>query len=206
MGAMSSRVNRREFLGSGARSALGLGIPAASEGRPRAPRSRRSAPSAEGSTLRTPELVALHRAVRDTLASGRIGPAVFVRYLVEWPRRGRLTLDDVARLASEVAAWVARPVETVYALGALDGPLSVTLLFPGGQTALLGIHRTATATPSPDLMVLGSRGAIHHDRSSAGPWNFPAGGTDAAPPAAGLADALARSLRSARPERPGTGV
>jgi predicted dehydrogenase len=100
-----------------------------------------------------PTFADLDRAVRATIASGRIGEPVFVRCHL-------CGLSDLPRAGSAVAEWVGgRPVRE-HAL-----PSAVVFEFPNGASAVVSkdVGRDHDChPPGIDLTVLGTRGGIYH--------------------------------------------
>jgi hypothetical protein len=154
---------------------------------------RAAAPAGFGS------LADLHRAVDDTLATGRIGRPVFVRYSLYGLNPSRRLIDGVAALAATAIRWVGGQVEFITAIGSdTAGQLSSTLVFKSGESASLTSGRAAGPGSGVDLMILGSHGALYHDGGTSVLWS--AGSAD---PGAGeprLAEIIARSLLSGQAE------
>jgi predicted dehydrogenase len=141
----------------------------------------------------------LDRAVQQALASGRLGPAVFVRCLVQSPDAPGSALPTLVRAATTIRGWLGQPVVRVYALGSPDGSqVSLTLEFRDGGTALVSWSHGPPRGDGVDLTVLGSRGALYHDAGAAEAWDAVAGSTPGTDP--GLRSAIEQSLRSGKPE------
>jgi predicted dehydrogenase len=106
-----------------------------------------------------PTLSDLDRAVRATLAAGRIGQPVFVRcHLVG--------LSGLSRARDLAAGWIdSRPVREHTLASA------VALQFANGASAVVD-ESARGQVPGIDLMVLGTRGGIYHrlDESSGPGW------------------------------------
>jgi hypothetical protein len=151
------------------------------------------------------DLGELHHAVRTTLAAGRIGQPVFVRYLLQSPARTGAAAR-LARMTAAVCGWLGQRLERVYAIGsAQSGQISLTLQFREGASALVSIARGQPLGDGVDLMILGNRGAIYHDAGHSVP------GADAppfpeTPPDTALVAAIAKALRSGKPEAVAAGV
>ncbi|HYT89865.1 MAG TPA: hypothetical protein VEL76_14240 [Gemmataceae bacterium] len=144
-------------------------------------------------------LADLHRAVQTTLASKRLGQAVFVRYLLHGPDRATVALPRLAQLTAAVRDWIGQTLERVHALGSPKaGQVSLTLEFGGGATALVCWAASSAAGYGIDLTVLGNHGALYHDSGSARTWESGALPPPEAPDKALLA-VLERALRSAAP-------
>lgn len=151
-----------------------------------------------------PPLSDLHRAVRSTLASKRLGKPVFVRYTLDGIEKPEALVPSLARAVAVVRDWLEQPLETVYALGAVAaGRVSLTLRFRDGATALVSASRSPARGDGLDLMLLGNHGALYHDSGSANLWDEPA--TAADPPDAALLALIERALRSGKPESAGGG-
>jgi predicted dehydrogenase len=118
-----------------------------------------------------PTLADLDRAVRATLAAGRIGQPVFVRCHLAGPA-------GLARARDLAAGWVgSRPVREHVI------PSAVAVRFANGASAI--VSESAHAHPTGvDLIVLGTRGGIYHQMDGCG-----APGWEGAEPAAGAASA-----------------
>jgi hypothetical protein len=141
----------------------------------------------------------LHRAVRSTLESKRLGRPVFVRYLLTSQDRADAALARLSQLAAAVRDWLGQPVERAHALGTpKTGHVSLTLEFRDGATALVGWAACPPRGDGLDLMLLGSRGAVYHDAGAARQWDEGALG----PPEADkdLLALIERAVRSGRPE------
>ena len=144
-------------------------------------------------------LADLHRAVNDTLATGRIGRPVFVRYSLYGLNPNRRLIDGVSALAATAMRWVGAQVESITAVGSdTAGQISATLVFKSGESASLTSGRAAGPGSGVDLMILGSHGALYHDAGTSVLWS--AGTAD---PGAGeprLAEIITRSLASGQAE------
>jgi len=116
-------------------------------------------------------LTDLHAVVRSTLASGRIGQPVFVRYHLNGP---------LATAAAAVGEWFGQPPQRsseTLSSGA-DGveQAAVALQFGNGASALLSMVSGQPHGAGIDLTILGTRGALYHCGAGADPcWE------DAAP-------------------------
>jgi predicted dehydrogenase len=107
-------------------------------------------------------LAALDEAVRSTLASGRIGQAVFVRYHLNSPRTSAsVLLHDIS---ATVGAWIGQPPQgSSELLTSGADPVeqaAAALRFGNGASALLSV--VSGRPEGIDLTVLGTRGAIYH--------------------------------------------
>lgn len=104
----------------------------------------------------------------DTIAaetgSGRIGRPVSVRGLVEmYPDHGQL-LALLARLACRASHWLDDPPARLYASGSVEsGHVTALLEGRGGTTALLTGGVLRAGSPFVDLLIVGSRGTLHHE-------------------------------------------
>ena len=108
----------------------------------------------------------LNQAVSATLASGRIGPPVFVR----WTASAAQSKEELKPLLGEMSAytgvWLASTPRKLYAAGAEShGHLSLSLEFENGSSALLALT-LAHGHPFVDLAIYGADGAIYHTDSS----------------------------------------
>jgi hypothetical protein len=104
----------------------------------------------------------LNQTVSETLANGRVGAPVFVR----WTAAAAKGSDELKPLLAEMGAyaesWLAAIPRRVYATGAeAHGHLSLALEYDNGGSALLAIT-LAHDRPFMNLVILGARGAIYH--------------------------------------------
>jgi hypothetical protein len=149
-------VRRREFLGC----AAGVGLAGGADGEP---------PAAAVAH----DLADLDRAVQAALASKRLGQPVFVRLT---QRGGTKPVERLARLAALASSWLGQRPARLHAVGGEAGPASLTVLFAAGASAIVGVTPGEPAG-ALDLMLLGSRGALHHEIAE--PFTF---GTEKADP------------------------
>jgi predicted dehydrogenase len=106
----------------------------------------------------------LHRAVKATLASGRLGTPVFVRYHLQSQEGALKAQPLLAQATDAVEGWMGRPAARAQVLGAARGGHVCTLLeFRGGPTALVSWARGPARGTGVDLIVLGNRGALYHE-------------------------------------------
>jgi predicted dehydrogenase len=125
-------------------------------------------------------LADLHNTVATTLASRRLGKAVFVRYhlngVLDREKPGGLAA--LATVAAVVGNWFDSPgAGTDYGPDKLmvlssgkDGREQTTLnlRFPNGRTALISSVHGQPGGPGVDLMLLGNQGGIYHHYDSSG--------------------------------------
>ncbi len=95
-------------------------------------------------------LAELHRTVRDTVASKRLGSPVFVRYFFQGaqePATG--LLPSLASLAAAVGDWIGQAPHRVFPLISGDSPAQGTLLlqYANGATALVSAAQGTVAEP-----------------------------------------------------------
>lgn len=140
-------MRRREFLGC----AAGAGLSGADA----------ADPPAAGVVC---DFADLDRAVRAALASKRLGQPVFVRLTAHGPGKAA---EQLARLAALAGQWLGQALVRLHAVGGNDGPASLTLLYAGGASAIVSVGE-GKSDRSLDLMILGSRGSLHHE----GPTSF----------------------------------
>lgn len=141
-----------------------------------------------------PSLADLHRAVRNTLRSERLGTPVFVRYHLECTCPPDELLPRLATAAAEVRDWLDRPVGRIVAVGsAATRSIAVLVQLQQGATALVSCSPARQAARL-DLTVLGNHGAIYHDLNS-GPLDET--GLRADPE---LLGAIERAVRSGKPQ------
>jgi hypothetical protein len=141
----------------------------------------------------------LHLAVETTLASGRLGRPVFVRYLVQSRDPGETVIPRLARLLCVIRAWLGQPLERLYGVGsAAAGQVSLTVQFRDGATALITFSRGQPGGAGVDLLVLGNHGSLAFDAENDAFWEeMPQGGEPA--PDDCLQAAIEQSLASGRP-------
>jgi hypothetical protein len=145
-------------------------------------------------------LADLHRAVQTTLAGGRLGKPVFVRYFLQYPGEPDTLLPRLAQAAASARTWLGQSLERVYALGTqASGQASVTLQFREGGTALILCARCEPRGEGVDLLVLGSKGALYHAADSADLWEEQAS-NPAEPVDRTIRTAIESALRSGQPE------
>ncbi len=104
----------------------------------------------------------LNETVSETLANGRVGVPVFVR----WTAAAAKSSDELKPLLAEMCgyaeSWLAASPRRLYATGAtVHGHLSLALEYDNGSSALLAIA-LAHDRPFMNLAILGARGAIYH--------------------------------------------
>jgi hypothetical protein len=190
---MRIKIDRRRFIVDSAATLPLVTTGAAARQRGRQRSSRAAAPAGQGS------LVDLHRAVEETLANGRIGRPVFVRYSLHGLDPRRRLVEGVAALAGAATRWVGSQVELIVAIGSENaGQLSATLVFGSGESAAVTCGRAAGPGSGVDLMIVGNRGAVYHDGGTSVLW--PSGATDPGAGEPSLVEAIARSLASGRAE------
>ena len=134
-------MRRREFLGSTA----GAGLAAGAVGEP----------STAGVAM---DVADLDRAVQSALGSQRLGAPVFVR--LTWHSVGK-GAEPLTRLAALAGRWLGQAPVRLQAAGGKGGPASVTVLYAAGASAVVSVSG-GQGTESLDLLLLGSRGALHH--------------------------------------------
>lgn len=189
--AKKSGLARREFLtrATATAAAAGAGSPAGGNDDP--------PPSVDAPTT---DLDALERTVEGVLADKRLGRPVFVRYTLPQTRKARQSIAQLARMTQAVRVWVGQPLARLYAVGSLkEGPVSLTVQFRDGATALVSIVRGESHGDGVDLLVIGNHGSLHYDSSTAPAWD---GGVvhPKGEPEAKLMSVIERALRSGRPE------
>jgi hypothetical protein len=146
-------------------------------------------------------LADLHRAVRTAITSGRVGSPLFVRYVFHRPEAQSAVATQLARTTVVVQEWVARPVNSIYALGKPENRhVTLTVEFRDGPTALITWIGTTGRGDGVDLCLLGNHGALYHDAGTAELWDEP-GGTEAGEPEPALMRLIERAMQSGRPEK-----
>ena len=121
----------------------------------------------------------LNQSVSETLANGRVGSPVFVR----WTAAAAEDCEQLKPLLAEMSAytenWLSANPRRIYVTGSADkGHLSLALEYENGESALLAIT-LAHDHPSVNLAILGAHGAIFHtDSDIPARAEPPAGATD----------------------------
>ncbi len=150
-------------------------------------------------------LADLHRAVHSTLASKRLGKAVFVRYLLQRQDKPEAVLSRLALATAVVRDWLGQPLARVYAIGSIEaGQVSLTLQFRDGATALVSYVRGQSRDIGVDLMLLGNHGAIHYDGETTDPPDEAQQVPERPDPV--ILAAIQKALRSGQPEPAGMGA
>ncbi len=117
-----------------------------------------------------PSLADLHDTIQATLAGGRLGRPVFLRYLIRGNHDAATIGERLAQTVALAGTWLGQSLATVYTLGSLEsGHVSVTLAFEAGATALVAYARTPPADAGVDVLLLGNHGALYHE---AGPSEY----------------------------------
>lgn len=147
----------------------------------------------------------VQRTVQAAIASKRLGKPVFVRLTWQGLDKPEAMVARLARSVAIVQQWLGQSLEQVYALGAADGQVALTLRFREGATALVSFARGQPRGAGLDLMVLGNHGAIYHDAGNADLWDEPAADLSDKPEPAVVA-LIERALQSHKPEPTGTGA
>jgi hypothetical protein len=136
-------------------------------------------------------LAEVHGTVEATLATGRLGQPVFVRYLIQGAERDEAILAVLVRAADAARRWLDQSLTQLHAIGSLEnGQVSATLQFDRGASAQITFARGSYR--QLDLMVLGNHGALYHEDSLDGSADL-----EFHPQ---LRTVLERALRSGRPE------
>src|SRR5437870_3257430 len=101
-----------------------------------------------------------HRAVAATLANGRIGQPVFVRYLLYThdPASMSEQAEDIAHTLNE---WFGQPLECRHSIYRDDICQLSKLMVGDSSLALVSIAQSELICDAIDLTVLGTRGAIY---------------------------------------------
>lgn len=107
----------------------------------------------------------LDQTVSETLAGGRVGAPLFVRWTAAAAQNNAELKSLLAEMSAYAETWLSGQPRRIYATGSADdGHLSLALEFENGQSALLAIT-LAHDNPSMNLAILGARGAIYHTDS-----------------------------------------
>jgi hypothetical protein len=145
------------------------------------------------------DLADLHRTVRATLASQRLGRPVFVRYFWYGPDPPEALPGRLAQILAEVQAWLNQDLDRLHANATGDRRhVALTLQFQAGATALIGFSRTPAAEAGMDLLVLGNRGALYHEEDRVVLGTHSAALSSESPDPI-IQDRIARALRSGQP-------
>jgi predicted dehydrogenase len=149
-----------------------------------------------------PHLTDLHGTVKTAIAGKRIGTPVFVRCCLLGAEKPEEVVPRLAQLTAAARDWLGQPLDRVYAVGAPESHVALTLEFRDGATALVSFARDASAGARVELMVLGNHGAICHDLADAGPGE-PATTALPDPPEQALQALIEQALRTGKPEPAG---
>jgi predicted dehydrogenase len=104
-----------------------------------------------------------HRAVEATLAAGRLGTPVFVRYHLQSREPLRAVQRRLAGVKGVVEGWVGRATEREYPLGGIRGGHVCTLVeYLGGATAFVS-WACGAEQGAADVTVLGNHGGLYHE-------------------------------------------
>ena len=107
----------------------------------------------------------LDQTVSETLAGGRVGAPLFVRWTAASAQNNAELKSLLAEMSAYAETWLSGQPRRIYATGSADdGHLSLALEYENGQSALLAIT-LAHDNPSMNLAILGARGAIFHTDS-----------------------------------------
>ncbi len=104
----------------------------------------------------------LNKTVGETLASGRVGAPVFVRWTAAAAENSEELKSLLAEMSVYAGSWLATGPRRLYANGAeAQGHLSLALEYENGSSALLAVT-LSNGRPFMSLVILGARGAIYH--------------------------------------------
>lgn len=105
---------------------------------------------------------ALSHTVKASLASGRVGQPLFVRWTAAAAGSSADLKTQLAQMCALSSSWLDADILRLYAAGAEEqGHLSLSLNFENGSSALLACA-LAHGRPAVNLVILGGRGAIYH--------------------------------------------
>ena len=108
----------------------------------------------------------LDQTVSETLAGGRVGAPLFVRWTAAAAQNNAELKPLLAEMSAYAETWLSGQPRRIYATGSADDDhLSLALEYANGQSALLAIA-LAHDHPTMNLIILGARGAIYHTDSS----------------------------------------
>ena len=108
----------------------------------------------------------LNQTVSESLASGRVGAPVFVRWTAAAASDGGDLKPLLAEMCACAESWLSAGPSRLYATGEeAHGHLSLALEYVNGCSALLAITLT-NGRPFMNLAILGARGAIYHSDST----------------------------------------
>jgi predicted dehydrogenase len=134
-----------------------------------------------------PLLADLHRAVEATLAAGRLGTPVFVRYHLESPQAQAAVRRELDQIQQVVQGWLRREVERAHVVD--GGRHACTAVeYRSGPLAVVSGMACTAGPPNVSLIVLGNRGALYHEGIHSDQWaeSLPAPESSAGAPAEGL--------------------
>ena len=107
----------------------------------------------------------LNQTVSGTLAGGRAGAPLFVRWTAAAAQDTAELKTLLAEMSAYAESWLSAKPRRIYATGSADsGHLSLALEFETGESAVLAIT-LAHDHPSMNLAILGARGSIFHTDS-----------------------------------------
>ncbi len=141
----------------------------------------------------------LNQAVSAALNAGRVGTPVFVRWTASVAHTQEELRPILVDMGGFTDLWLASTKLRLYAAGAESrGHLSLALDYVNGSAALLAIA-LAHGSPSMDLAVYGSDGAIYHSDSLALPRRYSAAEQSVSTASPELLAALDSSLAANQP-------
>lgn len=103
----------------------------------------------------------LDQSVSETLATGRVGTPLFVRWTAAVAQNRQDLKPLLAAMRAYAASWLAAEPSRLYATGSVeDGHISLSLEFENGASALLAVALSHDS-PTTNLIVLGARGTVY---------------------------------------------
>ncbi len=121
----------------------------------------------------------LNQTVSETLAGGRAGAPLFIRWTAAAAQDTAELKPLLAEMSAYAETWLSAKPRRIYATGSADsGHLSLALEFETGESAVLAIT-LAHDHPSMNLAILGAFGSIFHtDSHQPAPAENPGSGLD----------------------------
>lgn len=143
----------------------------------------------------------VYRTVSGAVEAERVGTPAFVRCIAQVAST-RAELDaNLCRALGAVAEWLGEPPRRVFALGGSEsGGITVTAESERGRTAIVSVGLAFDRAPRVDLLLIGNRGALHHEGVPVPMIEGPDGHISVPEAPAGLMDAVHRSLSTGQVE------
>jgi len=139
----------------------------------------------------------LYQTIKDILNAGEVGVPVFVRCLVQVIPNNNSLIDLLGKLLMMAGSWMDTIPIKVY-VQQRNIQVNASVLYTGGQTAIVSVNTAMGVSPKLDLMMIGNKGALYHDGTEMPPgFDF---SFDHLIVPDWLMDAMERSIDNGRPE------